>query len=253
MGWVDRKPNTEVGWYRLDNLVDKIGLSKWKNNPEFARMVRQGSRYQLSAGYNSPNPSYTWGFELEHQMNFRFLPVSWLQNITLTYNVSIARSETNLWMEKTVVDTQYNAAVYNSRGQLISPEGYTKETFHTEQLYTKPMEAQPQLTSNVSLGYDVEQWGSSVRISMFYQGKYTRIYSSDGTSDGIVGEFIKWDLSLKQQITSKISLMLNVDNLFNRTETRYRYNNFAIFNWGYLPTAESSYGTTIDLGVRVSL
>jgi outer membrane cobalamin receptor len=113
------------------------------------------------------------------------------------------------------------------------------------------MEDQPQLTSNVSLGYDVEKWGSSVRISMFYQSQYTRSYSANGTSDGIVGEFIKWDLSVKQQVTSHVALMLNVDNLFNRTDTRFRYNN--IFDWGYLPTASSSYGTSIDFGARVSL
>jgi outer membrane receptor protein involved in Fe transport len=180
--------------------------------------------------------------------------VSWLQNITLTYNVAIARSETNVWKEKSSIDTVYTPAdtTYDKFGRpIVSPENFNPITVHTAELYTKPMEDQPQLTANVSLGSDMEKWGSSVRISMFYQSRFTRVYSANGTNDGIVGEFIKWDLSFKQQVTSSVSLMLNVDNLFNRTDTGYRYNNK--FDWGYLPTAASSYGTTVDLGVRVSL
>jgi outer membrane cobalamin receptor len=86
---------------------------------------------------------------------------------------------------------------------------------------------------------------------VFYQSRYTRLYSVDGTNDAIVGEFIKWDLALKEQVTQKISLVLNIDNLFNKPETRYNYNN--VFDWGYLPTQSNLYGRTLDLGVRVLL
>jgi TonB-dependent receptor len=250
-----RTPNYEVGYHRLDNMLDNIGMSGWTQLPEFQKLLHTYSHFNVTTGYNSPNASYTWGFEFEHQLNFRFLPVSWLQNFTLTYNIAIARSETNVWMEKSSIDTAYTPAILGKdkfgRDIIISAENFNPNTVHTAELLTKPMEDQPQLTSNVSLGYDVEKWGSSVRISMFYQSQYTRSYSANGTSDGIVGEFIKWDLSVKQQVTSHVALMLNVDNLFNRTDTRFRYNN--IFDWGYLPTASSSYGTSIDFGARVSL
>jgi TonB-dependent receptor len=249
-----RLPNYQVGWHRLDNTLSSIGMSEWTKLPEFQKLLHDYSHFAVTTGYNSPNPSFIWGFEFEHQLNFRFLPVSWLQNITLTYNVAIARSETNVWKEKSSIDTVYTPAdtTYDKFGRpIVSPENFNPITVHTAELYTKPMEDQPQLTANVSLGYDMEKWGSSVRISMFYQSRFTRVYSANGTNDGIVGEFIKWDLSFKQQVTSSVSLMLNVDNLFNRTDTGYRYNNK--FDWGYLPTAASSYGTTVDLGVRVSL
>jgi TonB-dependent receptor len=250
-----KTPNYQVGWHRLDQMVENIGLSGWSTLPAFTKLLHNYSNFNVTTGYNSPEPTYAWGFELEHQLNFGFIPVKWLQSFTLTYNIAIARSETHVWKETASVDTvftpQQNLGVDKFGRPIIVPENYNPITVHTATLLKQPMADQPQLTSNVSLGYDVEKWGSSVRISMFYQSQYTRAYSADGTSDGIVGEFIKWDLSVKQQITSNVSLVLNVDNIFNRTETRFRYNN--IFNWGYLPTASSSYGTTIDFGARVSL
>jgi TonB-dependent receptor len=250
MGWYNRIPNTEVGYYRLDNMIDDIGLSEWRKTTAFANVLRAGSYFRMSAAYNSPNPSYAWGFEFEHQLNFRFIPVKFFQHMTLSYNIAIARSKTNIWLEKLVMDTVYDAAILDPRsGDTLTPEGYTLKRYHESKLYTKPMEDQPQLFGNVALGYDLAKF--SARLSMFYQSRYTRSYSADGTSDAVVGEFIKWDLSLKYEITTKIALMFNVDNMFNRTETRYQYNN--VFNWGYIPTSESSYGTTLDLGLRVSL
>jgi len=247
-------PNSQVGYHRLDNMLHNIGMLDWTNLPAFHKLLHDYSDFVVTTAYNSPNPSYTWGFEFEHQLNFHFLPVSWLQNFTLTYNIAITRSETNVWTEKSSIDTMYipGYTTYDKYGRpTVVPPNYNAITVHTAELVKQPMEDQPQLTSNVSLGYDVEKWGSSVRISMFYQSRYTNTYSADGTNDGIVGEFIKWDLSFKQQITSHFALMLNVDNLFNRTDTRYRYNK--VFDWGYLPTAASSYGTSIDFGARVSL
>lgn len=181
--------------------------------------------------------------------------MSWLQNITLTYNIAIARSETNVWMEKSSIDTVYTPAIWGTdpwgNPYLISAENFSANTVHTAQLYKKPMEDQPQLTANVSLGYDVEKWGSSGPISTFYQSRYTNSYSANGTNDRVIDEFIKWDLTFKQEVSSRIALMLNVENLFNRIETRYRYNN--VFDWGYIPTGASSYGRTFDFGVRVLL
>jgi TonB-dependent receptor len=242
-------PLSDVGFHRLDELIPQLELSQWLKTPAFANLLHNDKNFTISVPYNCTNPSYAWGFELEHQFNFHFLPVKWLQNITLSYNVSIARSETYFFMEKAVIDTQFNAAQYSPKGKLIQDSAYVKYTDHTVILVKKPMEDQPQLFGNAVLGYDIG--GLSARISVFYQSRYTRSYSVDGTNDAVVGEFIKWDLSLKQQITQKISLALNIDNLFNKSENRYRYNN--VFAWGYLPTQSYLYGRTLALGVRVSL
>jgi outer membrane receptor protein involved in Fe transport len=182
-------------------------------------------------------------------MNFGFLPVKWLQNITLTYNLTIMRSQTNIWLEQSLIDTMYTPTQYNVKGKKIADSSFIPIANYTAEMATKPMEDQPELYGNAALGYDIG--GFSARISVFYQGKYTRSYSMNGTSDAVVDEFVKWDLSLKEQLTSIISLTLNVNNIFNRQETRSRYNDK--FDWGYLPTSAQLYGTTIDFGVRVSL
>src|SRR5690606_10391975 len=67
-------------------LFDAFGLE--------TRTIHNGT-YQLTIPYNSPEPSRVWGFELEHQINFTFLP-GLLKYIVLSYNASIVRSETHL-------------------------------------------------------------------------------------------------------------------------------------------------------------
>jgi TonB-dependent receptor len=227
---------------RLDTLLDYIQLSSWKKNAIFSSMIT-GNTYVLNVAYNSPHRSYAWGFEVEHQMNFGFLPVSWLRNIILSYNLSITRSETNILVSQRTTDSVYSVSGRPPVGHVnLYPGSIAK-------LVTVRFEDQPELYGNASLGYDIG--GFSARISVFYQGRYTRQFSFDGTSDNIVDEFTKWDLALKQQLTSHIALFLNVENLFNKSDSRSRLNN--IFDWGYLPSSSDSYGTTLDLGVRLSL
>jgi TonB-dependent receptor len=240
-GWTTNK---EAGYSsRLDTLLDYLHLSSWKQNAIFSRMIGLSNAYVVNIAYNSPNPSYTWGVEIEHQMNFGFLPITWLRNITLSYNISITRSETNIIISKKTTDSVYSVSGRPPVGRVVPTPGSFAG------LTTVPLEDQPELYCNASLGYDIG--GFSARISVFYQDRYTRQFSFDGTSDRIVDAFTKWDLALKQQLTSNVSLFLNVENLFNNIDSRSRLN--TIFDWGYIPSSSESYGTTIDFGVRVSL
>ena len=68
------------------------------------RSLHGSAGYQLTVPYNSTDPSKVWGFELEHQINFTFLP-GLLQNIVLSYNASLVYSETQLIGSTT--DTTY--------------------------------------------------------------------------------------------------------------------------------------------------
>jgi outer membrane receptor protein involved in Fe transport len=182
-------------------------------------------------------------------MNFGFLPVAWLRNMVLSYNFSITRSQTNIIIAKTVEDTTYTPPSGTPGTPRYKPEKYNILQNSDAELVTRNSENQPELYGNVALGYDIA--GFSGRISVFYQGKYTRQYSVYGTSDAIIDAFTKWDLALKQQITPTISLFLNVNNIFNKQETRSRLNK--IYDWGYLPRQAELYGTTIDFAVRVLL
>jgi TonB-dependent receptor len=246
-GWTT---NARAGYYyRLDALLDYLNLSSWKNNPVFVNLTHNSPTYTVNLAYNSPNPSYAWGFEIEHQMNFGFLPVSWLKNITLSYNLSITRSQTNIIIGKSVIDTVYVPASGVPGTPRFRPDTTSLLTDGVAVLETRQSEDQPELYGNVALGYDIG--GFSARISVFYQSRYTRQYSANGTSDAIVNAFAKWDLAFKQKISPTISLFLNVNNFTSRQETTSRLNK--LFDWGYLPRTAELYGATVDFGVRLSL
>ena len=257
ISWPAGGPNTLIGnngWttnaasgliYRMDNLLDQLNLSSWKNNAVFNSILTSNA-YKANIAYNSPDLSYAWGLEIEHQINFMFLPVSWLQNVTLSYNLSFARSRTNILVGTEVVDTTYTPGTTGAHGK--PPKlNFLEDGVPIWQ--THQSEDQPTFYMNVALGYDIK--GFSIRLSVYHQAQYTAQYSAAGTSDAIVDPFTKWDLAVRQQISSTISLFANVNNIFNKQETTSRYNN--LFNWGYLPKTAELYGTSVDFGVRVSI
>jgi len=60
--------------------------------------------FNLTYESNSNKPTKIWGFEVEHQINFWYLP-SFLSNIVLSYNFSLIRSET--YVAQGAFDTFY--------------------------------------------------------------------------------------------------------------------------------------------------
>jgi hypothetical protein len=224
-------------------------MSSWLQNGTFVNLTHNSPTYTVNLAYNSPDPSYAWGFELEHQMNFGFLPVTWLQKITLSYNVSITRSQTNIIVGKSVIDTVYIPASGTPGTPRYKPDTTALLSDGIAVLEKRDSEDQPKLYGNVALGYDIG--GFSARVSFFYQSRYTRQYSADGTSDAIVNAFAKWDLALKQQIIPAVALFLNVNNFTNRQESTSRFN--SVFDWGYLPRTAELYGATVEIGVRLLL
>ena len=107
---------------------------------------------------------------------------------------------------------------------------------------------QPEFFGNAALGYDIG--GFSARISLFFQSEYTSQYSADGRTDVVTNSLNRWDLSLKQQITNKIALILNINNLTNVDESTSVNNRI---NGWTLPNTSVNYGLTADLGVQVGL
>jgi TonB-dependent receptor len=259
ISWPAGGPNAPIGnngWttneiagltHRLDVLLNQLNMSSWKKNAIFADIVNSNYVYDANLAYNSPNPSYAWGIEIEHQINFGFLPISWLQNVTLSYNLSFTRSKTDILVGTEVIDTTWTPP--HGTGSHTVPGKINLLQNGVAVWQTHQSEDQPTFFMNAALGYDFK--GLSVRVSVFHQDRYTRQYSAAGTSDAIVDPFTKWDLAVKQQISSKISLFANVNNIFNKKESTSRYNN--LFSWGYLPRTEELYGTSVDFGARVSL
>jgi TonB-dependent receptor len=200
--------------------------------------------------YNDPDPSYVWGLELEHQMNFGFLP-GYLKNITLSYNISITRSLTHIIYGVTDVAIKRDSTV--NRITHVVTYSYSPAYTRDYKVITRESEGQPNLYGNAALGYDIG--GFSGRLSVFYQDKYVRQYTAYDQANIIQDPFFKMDLSLKQQITNSIAIILNINNVTNRSETRTEENTFSslgIQPWSN-PSTEELYGRTIDLGVRISL
>ncbi len=207
-------------------IFDELGLA--------TRTIHDGT-YQLTVPYNSQSPTKVWGFELEHQINFAYLP-GLLKNIVLSYNLSIVRSLTFLIGSKT--DT-----IYTEIGGIPFPS-YPTHAY----IYKQELEDQPRFFGNISLGYDIA--GFSGRISLFHQSEYYSSFSPSQRSDRIISGYNRIDLALKQKITDNVSLLLDVNNLTNHKDVNILYNRV---NQYRLPSSTQNYGITADFGVMVSL
>ena len=223
----------------VDSLFRAIGMT-WQETRPYDKIIRDHSLHSLYLPYNSPRPTYAWGFEFEHQLNFGFLP-GYLSNFTLTYNVSITRSETYIIGSRT--DTTHSIVI-GPRGDTSTSDFY----HHVPIDIKRESEGQPNLYGNAALGYDIG--GFSARVSMFYQDQFVQLYSQDGQNDIYVDSFSKWDLAFRQKLNESISLLLNINNITNKEETTSFKN--TLKPWQIPRTAEL-YGTTYDFGVRVTL
>ncbi|MEX0719473.1 MAG: TonB-dependent receptor [Balneolaceae bacterium] len=211
-----------------DTLISSLNLD-W-SSPHSAS-------YELTVPYNSPDPSYVWGFEIDHQINFIWAP-GLLSNIVLSYNASLVYSETSLIGSRT--DTTF---IDHDDGLGPRPSYSIRQISTTQKL-----ENQPDMFGNVSLGYDIG--GFSGRISLFHQSEYYRSYSPDERSDQIVGAYSRVDLALKYRITDYLMVVSNVNNLTNIKETNLRHNQI---NGYKIPTATERYGLTFDFGIQLEL
>ncbi|MCB0742969.1 MAG: TonB-dependent receptor, partial [Ignavibacteriae bacterium] len=220
--------------YHLLNQINTTGNVLFNALGLNTTTIHKGD-YQLTIPYNSPKTSKVWGFELEHQINFTFLP-GYFKNIVLSYNASLVKSETSLIGSKT--DTTFNVI-----GGIPFPS-YSEHAIE----YTQQLEEQPEFFGNISLGYDIA--GFSGRVSVFHQSEYFRSFSPSKRSDRVIAAYTRVDLALKQKITDNISVQLNLNNLTNIKEENLLNNQV---NGYKILRSSSLYGLTADLGVRIDL
>lgn len=215
-------------------ILDTLGIP-W-------RTPHTGS-YGLTVPYNSNKPTKIWGFEFEHQMNFKFLP-GFLQNFVLSYNASIVRSESYL------ISTDTFTVFIRIPTGFPPPFDSTTVPVTNNKIVEKKqkLEGQPEFYANVSLGYDIG--GLSLRVSMFHQSEYNHSFSASGVSDQVINGFTRWDLAVKYQLLDNVALLLNVNNLTNVDDSNSIHNRLT--GWKLLNTSER-FGLTADLGVRLTL
>lgn len=212
-------------------LVDSLGVNWQIFTDKFP--FDESSQYNLTYTYNSSKPTRVWGFEVEHQANFRYLP-GFLKNIVLDYNFTFVRSETWYTRQK---DIEIPRPPF--------PPIRTKVLYDEK----RKLEDQPEFRSNVSLGYDYK--GFSIRVSYSYQGEFTRSFSSDSRSDGVTNKYSRWDIALTQKATDYLTCILNLNNISNTKEMTSIANR--LVNWPLLTDVVNIYGFTVDFGLRVEL
>ncbi|MBI9070201.1 MAG: TonB-dependent receptor [Melioribacteraceae bacterium] len=189
-------------------------------------MHRQRAAYAT----NNPNDAINYGFELEWQSNFWYLP-GLLSGLVV--NVNYTRNKSEAKYLRTEIETH---AEFDENWRLITyliPHDTT---------YTSRMISQPDHLLNLTLGYDYK--GFSFRWAMRYSSgifkatnwyQALRAYSTD---------FVRYDLSLKQQLPfDGMEMFLNINNLTNEMEED-------VINHKNFTRYKENYGRNANLGIR---
>lgn len=207
--------------------------------PEFGIKPLEDSQYGINNLYsrntlrtpiNLPESSVK-GFEFELQTNFQLLPVpDFIKGVVIGFNYSRIISSTHF-------------PYYGVTTQRINVPPYVVFTYN-KGLREGNIPGQAKQLINFSLGYDLYDF--SARVSMFYQdGSVDHIGSAellDTYNDG----FVRWDISIKQQVLNNLTIYANIVNVNNRTDDSYQA-------FEYLQTAIQDYGRSYELGVQVRM
>ena len=189
-------------------------------DPEASNLPVDYRGFTLNEPINNPLTTEVKGFEIDWQTSLSFLPKPFNG---IVFNVNYARIDS---------ETQYPRSLTMRDGFVLT----RIDTFRVGNMINQAKDI-----ANVSLGYDIS--GFSGRVSMLVQGESLSGIGSVPELDRFTGTYVRWDLSLKQQITPRASVYFNANNFSDRPDE-----SFQVIE-GF-PTAQENYGWTIDLGVR---
>jgi TonB-dependent receptor len=191
---------------------------------------------QVNTYLNNPDPATYYGYEVEWQTHFWYLP-SVLNGLVLNVNYSHIFSQMKL---------QYDSLIQTT---VPTPRPHIVSSLVPREITTR-MPDQPAHILNITLGYDIG--GFSARLSYLFQ---TDKLSSIGYS-GVVpttalstyaGAYSRWDLTVQQKLGEHMELFANFTNLNNRPDQNFVGS--ALTSPSYI----EYYGFTMDVGLRYSL
>ncbi|MBN2486996.1 MAG: TonB-dependent receptor [Bacteroidales bacterium] len=225
------------GFYKeIDNYF--TGYSYSMSRATADSLGYPSDQYSVEQDYINFNGTRVYGFEIDMQTNFSYLPGA-LSGIVLSANL------TRLWSE--TYAPKYNKVTYYDRVTRSVVIDYEKSYMAT---YKSFLPDQVKLAGNVSLGYDYK--GFSSRISMIYQAPSLQSISGTAESDSLTNPvyfenyndlFVRFDASLSQKIGEHFTVYINLINLNGANEVRYRY--MPVYR-----TREHRYGASFDLGIQ---
>ncbi len=176
--------------------------------------------FTLNEPVNNSGTTNVEGFEVDWQTSLSFLPKPFNG---IVFNANFAQIDS---------ETQYPRSLTIRNGFLLT----RVDTFRVGKMIN-----QAKNIANFSLGYDLS--GFSGRISMLLQGESLNGIGSVPELDRFTGTYVRWDFSLKQQVTPRASVYFNANNFSDRPDE-----SFQVIE-GFR-TAQENYGWTLDLGVR---
>ena len=176
--------------------------------------------YQIREPVNNPNETTVRGYELEWQSNLTFLPRPF-NGLVINANYSRIESETHY---------------PNFLLRRVPGQGFVGvDTFRVA-----PMILQPDHVANLAIGYDLGNF--SGRISMLYQGPTLRSITARPETDSYTRDYLRWDASVKYNVTRDLRVIVNIQNLTNEPDLREQFSE-------RFPTNMEFYGWTMDLGL----
>lgn len=179
---------------------------------------------------NNEFDAFNYGFEVEWQSNFWYLP-GLLSGLVM--NVNYTRNKSEAKYLRTVIRTE------------IDPITYQATLVNEDTTHTAPMINQPDHLLNLTVGYDYK--GFSIRGAMRYK---SRIFTSNNWFEALRGysvDFYRYDLSIKQQLPFEgLEFFLNINNITNE------YEHSVINHMNYTNSLES-YGRSANIGFRYRL
>ena len=223
------------GFYKdLKNIFFQLENFSFTSDSIAASFGYPGRKdYILNSFDNSPEAS-VYGLEVELQTNLNFLPEPF-NGFVLSANLTRQFSETYKYsfIRK---DTLYRDPVTNR---------IVRESFLNENKREISMPGQAPLIFNFSVGYDLK--GFSGRVSANYQDNYLMFPGSSAIQDNINWNFWRFDIALKQKLSPKLSLFLNLNNINNMREERFRNYDTRF------PSSIQNYGQVYNVGLQLKL
>lgn len=185
--------------------------------------------YEIETYTNLDNSS-VWGYELDFQTYFGFLPKPF-NNLVMNANYSRLFSTTRVFF-------------LTSETILIRPFPPITETIYTTETREVTLPSQPPHIFHLSLGYEVNKF--SARVSSIFQGTQATSYSLNKDFDRFNLRFWRWDASVKQGIGKNWNVFLNLNNITNQQDISFTQ------SVDYLSTIQT-YGMTGTIGLQYKL
>jgi TonB-dependent receptor len=194
---------------------------------------------QLQTFINNEDPTTFYGFEVEWQTNFWWLPGAF-RGLVLNLNYTRTFSETTY--RSFVLEREF---VPGSR-----PPRYNYNLVTTERQGRMPDQAAH--IANATLGFDYG--GFSARLSYLFQSNTASyINPRQPLLDGFVGNYSRFDMALRQNVGRGVEVFANLNNLNNRPDRTFtgqdRSEPGYTFNERH-PSYRELYGYSVDLGAR---